>query len=606
LLRYGRDSDELGSSGVDGDSVVLGVLDDGNSGSVALLDDLLELEGDGVGGGTVELLGVGEPLPDGVAGELLSLGVGVLLLGGMTSDDDGVDELLDATASLLDSLDELLSADDEELNDEEPIADELGVGPLLGGSALEDGRLSLLDGGSELDIDELLDDSDVELDGAELDEELPLEYGWLLDGELDDDELLGLSDEELLLELLDEGRLDDGSLLLDDGALLVGAIDELDEGPLLDTLSDEELFETLDDGSELDDDELLLLNDDSLLDEEELLELSGEELLLELLDEGRLDDGSLLEDELVEESLDELDDELEELLLLDDELMLLELLEDDSLLNDELELLLLDDDSLLEDELDEELLDDDELDELLDDGSLDDELELLLLEGLLLLDEDELDNELDELGGTLDELDELDGHGHFGTQIFLPQIVISQQSPASCTSKCAHGSGADVLGLDDELVSQQIGTSQSSPSSIDTSCPHTNVRRCVGNRIVSPYRSGHGSKVSTVVVNPLPGGHDGSLDDPDELLSLELLDDELDDDELEDEELLDELDEEEELDELEDSALPSPSCTTSHLRLSAIHLAQPNVPAGTLSAGSQHSPDDCGWQTSGQTTPIES
>jgi len=42
------------------------------------------------------------------------------------------------------------------------------------------------------------------------------------------------------------------------------------------------------------------------------------------------------------------------------------------------------------------------------------------------------------------------------------------------------------------------------------------------------------------------------------------------------------------------------------LRLSAIHLAQPNVPAGPLSAGSQHSPDDCGWQMSGQTTPIES
>jgi len=108
-----------------------------------------------------------------------------------------------------------------------------------------------------------------------------------------------------------------------------------------------------------------------------------------------------------------------------------------------------------------------------------------------------------------------------------------------------------------------------------------------------------------VVVNPWPGGQDGSLDDPDELLSLELLEDELDE-ELLDDELLDELDDEEELEELDESQQPSPSCTTSHLRLSAIHLAQPNVPAGTLSTGSQQSPDDCGWQTSGQTTPIES
>jgi len=129
--------------------------------------------------------------------------------------------------------------------------------------------------------------------------------------------------------------------------------------------------------------------------------------------------------------------------------------------------------------------------------------------------------------------------------------------------------------------------------------------------MVSPSRVGHGRSVSTVVVNPWPGGQDGSLDDSDELLSLELLEDELDEDELEDDELLDdelldELDDEEELDELEDSQQLSPSCTTSHLRLSAIHLAQPNVPAGTISAGSQHSPDDCGWQTPGQTTPIES
>ncbi|QDU76878.1 hypothetical protein Pan97_39350 [Bremerella volcania] len=355
-----------------------------------LLDDSLELDDVGTGGGTVELLGVGEPLPEGIGVELLALGVG----------------------TALDSLDELLSADEDELDDE-LLSTELGVGPLLGGSVLEDGRLSLLD------------EPDVELEGTEFDEELPLEDGWLLDDELDDDELLELSDDGLLLELLDEGRLDDGWMLL-------------------------------------------------------------------------LEDGSLLEDELDEGSLDELDDDELEELLLDDELLLLELLDEDSL-EDELELLL-DDGSLLEEELDDELLDEldeDELDELLDEGSLDDELELLLL----LLDELELDDELDELGGTLDELDELDGQGHFGTQIFLPQIVISQQSPASCTSKCAHGSGADVLG-DDELASQQIGTSQSSVSSIDTSCPHTNVRRCVGNRIVSPYRSGHGSSVSTVVVRP--------------------------------------------------------------------------------------------------------
>lgn len=407
MFHYGNDSEELDSCGFDGVSLALGALDEGNSGSLLLLDDSLELDDVGVGG-TVELLGVGEPLLDGVTVELLALGVGV---------DDGKDELLDVNGALLDSLDELLSADEDELDAED--VDELVVGPLLGGATLEDGRLSLLDGGSELDTDELLDDSDVEVEGAELDEKLSLKDGWLLEDELDDDELL---DEELLLELLDEGRLDDGSLLL-------------------------------------------------------------------------LDDGSLLEEELDEGSLDELDDELEELLLDDDELLL-------ELLDDELELLL-DDDSLLEDELDEELLDE-LLDVLLDDGSLDEELELLFdeLDEELLLDELELDDELEELGGALEELEELDGHGHFGTQIFLPQIVISQQSPASCTSKCAQGSGADVLGLDDELVSQQMGTSQSSPSSIDTNCPHTNVRRCVGNRIVSPYRSGHGSKVSTVVVSP--------------------------------------------------------------------------------------------------------
>ncbi|MEQ8789477.1 MAG: hypothetical protein RIC55_24495 [Pirellulaceae bacterium] len=83
-------------------------------------------------------------------------------------------------------------------------------------------------------------------------------------------------------------------------------------------------------------------------------------------------------------------------------------------------------------------MEEDELDEF-DDGSLDEELDPLLLdesddEPLLLLDELELEDELDELGLLLEELDELEGHSHFGTQIFLPQIVISQQSPASCTS----------------------------------------------------------------------------------------------------------------------------------------------------------------------------
>lgn len=124
---------------------------------------------------------------------------------------------------------------------------------------------------------------------------------------------------------------------------------------------------------------------------------------------------------------------------------------------------------------------------------------------------------------------------------------------------------------------------------------------------------------------------DGSLDDDcDELLSLDddsLLDDslellleelllldeeELEDDELEeleldeDEELLDELDDD---DELGSWQHPSPSCTTSHFSLSAIHLAQPNVPAGTLSDLSQpHSPleEASALQRSGQTTPSES
>jgi hypothetical protein len=204
--------------GVGDDSLALGVLDDAVT-AVVLLDESLELDEDGSGAGAVDVLGVGVPLADGVPVELLPLEIGSLLLGMPLSDDDGVDELLDAAASPLDPLDELLSADDE-LDDEEPGADELGVGSLLGGSALDDGKLSLLDGESELD-DELLGGSEIELDGAELDEELPLEDGWLLDDELD--ELLALSDEELLLELLDDGWLDEG--WLDDGSLLL-----LDDG----------------------------------------------------------------------------------------------------------------------------------------------------------------------------------------------------------------------------------------------------------------------------------------------------------------------------------------------------------------------------------------
>lgn len=155
------------------------------------------------------------------------------------------------------------------------------------------------------------------------------------------------------------------------------------------------------------------------------------------------------------------------------------------------------------------------------------------------------------------------------------------------------------------------------------------------------------TSVSWIVTEPLIGGQ---LDDPlsddedsleDELLSLdedslledslELLDDdslelllleelllldeeELEDDELEeleldeDEELLDELDEDDEL-ELGSSQQPSPSCTTSHFSLSAIHLAQPNVPAGTLLALSQPQPppeEASALQRSGQMMPSES
>jgi hypothetical protein len=197
-----------------------------------------------------------------------------------------------------------------------------------------------------------------------------------------------------------------------------------------------------------------------------------------------------------------------------------------------------------------------------------------------------------------------------------------------------------LLPLDE---SQQTGTVQGEPGSTLRSWPQTNDQRSVGNVIESPLRTGHGIRTSSTVVRPWPGGHgplldgsldegsllddslldDGSLDDGslldedslellDELLSLEelLLDDtdedELDDELLDEEELLLELDDE---DELEESQQPSPSCTTSHFWLSASHLAQPYVPAGTLSASVQpQSPPDVppAWHTLGQTTPSES
>ena len=194
-----------------------------------------------------------------------------------------------------------------------------------------------------------------------------------------------------------------------------------------------------------------------------------------------------------------------------------------------------------------------------------------------------------------------------------------------------------LLPLDD---SQHTGTVQGEPGSTLRSWPQTNDQRSVGNVIESPLRTGQGMSTCSTVVSPWPGGQgslldgsllegslvddsllddsllDGSLDDGsllDEDDSLELLEellsldeDELDDElELEDDELLlEELDEE-----LDESQQPSPSCTTSHFWLSASHLAQPYVPAGTLSDSAQpQSPPDVppAWHTLGQTTPIES
>lgn len=177
MLRYGIGSEELGSSGVDGDSLALGVLVDGVSDE--LLDDSLELEEDDIGSGVVDVLGV--PLPDGVAGELLVLGVCALLLGCVLVDVD----------------------DNEDEPDEDKLCEEL---------LLEDEGL----------LDEELDDDGL----AELSDELlfePLDEGWLADGslllddgslddepddELELDELL-LDDELLLLELLELESLED-------------------------------------------------------------------------------------------------------------------------------------------------------------------------------------------------------------------------------------------------------------------------------------------------------------------------------------------------------------------------------------------------------------
>ena len=143
--------------------------------------------------------------------------------------------------------------------------------------------------------------------------------------------------------------------------------------------------------------------------------------------------------------------------------------------------------------------------------------------------------------------------------------------------------GLEMLGPDEELVSQQIGTRQSSPATTDTSFPHTNESRCVGNRTLSPSRCGQGKSASTMVVSPESGGQEGVLDEPEPPLPLELLDEELLellDDELDellelDDDELEELLELDELLELLELQHPSPSWITSHLRLSGIHFAQP-------------------------------
>lgn len=112
------------------------------------------------------------------------------------------------------------------------------------------------------------------------------------------------------------------------------------------------------------------------------------------------------------------------------------------------------------------------------------------------------------------------------------------------------------------------------------------------------------------------GQADELLDElhPDELLLDEPLDEPLEFPELDPEELPellpDELPLDDPLDEEDDDEQhPSPSATTSHLRLSSNRLASPNVPAGTDSPDGQSHPSpevDSPLHESGQTTPIES
>jgi len=112
------------------------------------------------------------------------------------------------------------------------------------------------------------------------------------------------------------------------------------------------------------------------------------------------------------------------------------------------------------------------------------------------------------------------------------------------------------------------------------------------------------------------GQADELLDElhPDELLLDQPLDEPLELPEVDPEELPELLPDELPLDdslddEDDDEQHPSSRATTSHLRLSSSHLASPNVPAGTDSAGGQSHPApevDSPLHRSGQTTPIES
>lgn len=100
-------------------------------------------------------------------------------------------------------------------------------------------------------------------------------------------------------------------------------------------------------------------------------------------------------------------------------------------------------------------------------------------------------------------------------------------------------------------------------------------------------------------LDELPDELEDPDEDPDdEPEELDEPDDEPDDDP-EDDPLLDGPDDPDDPDELggvelELSQQPSPSDRTSHLQLSAKCLAKPYVPAGTLSAVQQATPDDAG------------